>query len=130
MGQFRFCYFTPKYEETVAFYRDGLKLELVESWDRNPDDRGSLFQASGGIIEVVHRPNAPSSHLWDERPPQGAMIVIEVDDVTDEYCRAKDNKLPIAEAMKDQSWGHRSFCVREPNGLFIYLFSELSRKNV
>lgn len=130
MGQFRFCYFTPKYEETVAFYRHGLDLELIESWDRSPDDRGSLFRASGGVIEVVHRPTGPSSHLWDDRPPQGAMMVIEVDDVGDEYRRAKENDLPIVEDLKDQTWGHRSFCVREPNGLTIYLFTELSRKSV
>ena len=127
MGQFRFCYFTPKYDETVAFYRDGLELALLESWDRNPDDRGSLFQASGGIIEVVHRPTGPSSHHWDDRPPQGAMMVIEADDVADEYGRATNKHLPIVEPLKEQSWGHRSFCVREPNGLVLYIFSELSR---
>lgn len=130
MGQFRFCYFTPKYEETVAFYRDGLELELFESWNRNPDDRGSLFRASGGIIEVVHRPTGPSTHLWDDRPPQGAMMVIEVDDVDAEYRRVNGRKLPIVEPLKDQSWGHRSFCVREPNGLSVYIFSELPKKTV
>ena len=30
-GQFRFAYFTPLYEETVAFYRDGLDLPVVEA---------------------------------------------------------------------------------------------------
>ena len=130
MGQFRFCYFTPKYEETVAFYRDGLELERLESWDRNPDDRGSLFRASGGIIEIVSRPQAPSEHHWDDRPPQGAMMVIEVDDVTDRYRLVKEKQIPILEPLKDQSWGHRSFCVREPNGLTIYFFSELPKKTL
>ena len=103
---------------------------MNESWDRNADDRGSLFQASGGIIEVVHRPTGPSTHLWDDRPPQGAMMVIEVDDVDAEYRRVTGKKLPIVEPLKDQSWGHRSFCVREPNGLTLYMFSELPRKTV
>jgi catechol 2,3-dioxygenase-like lactoylglutathione lyase family enzyme len=30
-GQFRFSYFTPDYDATVAFYRDGLGLPVVES---------------------------------------------------------------------------------------------------
>ncbi len=127
MGQFRFCYFTPKYEETAAFYRDGLEFKLIESWDRHRDDRGSLFEAADGIIEVIARPEGPSDHHWDARPPQGASMVIEVDDVAEQYRRADAKKLPIVQPLKDQSWGHRSFCVREPNGLTLYLFSELPK---
>jgi len=127
MGQFRFCYFTPKYDETVAYYRDGLGLPLIESWDRTPDDRGSLFQAASGIIEVVVRPTGPSSHLWDDRPPQGASIVIEVADVDAAHRRAVEKNLSVAQGLVNQSWGHRSFCLREPNGLMLYLFSELSK---
>ena len=124
MAQFRFCYFTPKYEETVSFYRDGLELPLLESWNRNPDDRGSLFQAAAGIIEVVVRPTGPSSHLWDDRPPQGACMVIEVADVDDAHRRAVAKNLPLTQPLTNQSWGHRSFCLREPNGLSLYIFSE------
>jgi catechol 2,3-dioxygenase-like lactoylglutathione lyase family enzyme len=127
VSQFRFCYFTPKYEETVAFYRDGLELKLLEFWDRNADDRGTLFQAASGIIEVVVRPKGPSDHLWDDRPPQGASIVIEVDDVDAVHRRVAAKQLPVTQELTNQSWGHRSFCLREPNGLSIYLFSELSR---
>ena len=129
MAQFRFCYFTPKYEETVAFYRDRLELTLAESWDRDRDDRGSLFEAAAGLIEVIAKPEGPSDHHWDTRPPQGAMIVIEVDDVTEQYGRVKANHIPIVDPLKDQSWGHRSFCIREPNGLLLYFFSELSPRS-
>ncbi len=127
MAQFRFCYFTAKYEETVAFYRDGLEFPLLESWDRNPDDRGSLFGAASGIVEVVSKPTGPTSHLWDDRPPQGAMIVVEVAHVDAAYRRAAARKLPVTQPPTDQSWGHRNFCLTEPNGLTIYLFSELPR---
>jgi len=125
--QFRFCYFTPKYEETVAFYRDGLELPLVDSWDRHSDDRGSLFGAAAGIIEVVARPTGPSTHQWDDRPPHGASIVIEVDDVDDAHRRAVAKNLPLTQPLTNQSWGHRSFCLREPNGLSLYIFSDLKR---
>lgn len=124
--QFRFAYFTPKYEETVAFYRDGLNLPAIGGWDRTPDDRGTLFGAASGVIEVLAvPPSGHSDHLWDARPPQGAFMVIEMDQVESLYQRAVERRLPIQEPMKDQPWGHRGFCVRDPNGLTIYLFSEI-----
>ena len=46
--EFRFCYFTPNYDETVGFYRDGLGLKVHRSWDRAPDDMGTIFLAPGG----------------------------------------------------------------------------------
>jgi uncharacterized glyoxalase superfamily protein PhnB len=54
-------------------------------------------------------------------------MVIEVDQVEDRYQRAVDKGLPSTQALTDQAWGHRSFCVREPNGLTLSLFSETGR---
>jgi catechol 2,3-dioxygenase-like lactoylglutathione lyase family enzyme len=125
-GQFRFGYFTPLYEETVAFYRDRLGFPLIESWNRNIDDRGSLFSAASGIIEVIARPTGPSSHPWDDRPPQGAFMVVEVTDV-DAFCRrVVEHRVPLAQRLTDQPWGHRSFCVMEPGGLTLSFFQEIS----
>jgi catechol 2,3-dioxygenase-like lactoylglutathione lyase family enzyme len=124
-GQFRFSYFTPEYETTVAFYRDILRLAVVESWDRNADDRGALFAAASGMIEVLARPKSgESSHLWDDRPPQGAFMVIEVPDVEQVYRKLAARRVPIQQELTTQPWGHRGFCLREPNGLTLYVFSE------
>lgn len=125
-AQFRFAYFTPKYEETLDFYRDGLELKVISAWDRTPDDRGTVFEAASGMIEVLALPGSgEAEHLWDKRPPQGAFMVIEVENVKSLYQRAVERGLPIQEALKDQPWGHRGFCVRDPNGLTIYFFSEM-----
>jgi len=127
MTQFRFAYFTPDFESTVAFYRDDLELPVVGSWDRGPDDRGALFGAASGIIEVLARPQSGvSSHLFDDRPPQGAFMVIEVADVEKLHRKALDKNLPIQQELKNQSWGHRSFCLREPNGLTLYVFTAMT----
>lgn len=124
--QFRFAYFSPKYKETLAFYRDGLDFTVVGAWDRSPDDKGTVFRAASGMIEVLALPSSgESDHLWDKRPPQGAFMVIEAEDVDFLYQRALERGLPIQDRLKDQPWGHRGFCVRDPNGLTIYLFSEI-----
>ena len=124
--QFRFAYFTPKYEETVAFYRDGLELGVAGGWDRTPDDRGTVFAAPSGMIEVLaFPPSGKSDHLWDPRPPQGAFMVIEVESVESLYQLALEKGLPIQEALKEHPWGHRGFCVSDPNGLTIFFFSEI-----
>jgi catechol 2,3-dioxygenase-like lactoylglutathione lyase family enzyme len=122
-GQFRFSFFTQDYEATVAFYRDGLELPVLEFWDRSPDDRGILFGAASGMIEVLAFPRSGhASHLFDDRPPQGAFMVIEVDDLEDRYRRAVEKGLPIKQKLTDQDWGHRSFCLSDPNGLIVYFF--------
>ena len=124
--QFRFAYFTPKYEETVAFYRDGLELKVVGSWDRTPDHRGTVFKAASGMIEVLAFPSSgESDHLWDARPPQGAFMVIEMENVELLYKLALEKGLPIQEALKEHPWGHRGFCISDPNGLTIFFFSEM-----
>ena len=129
-GQFRFGYFTPEYDATVAFYRDDLQLAVLDSWDRNSDDRGTLFRAASGIIEVLLRPTSgASSHLWDDRPPQGAFMVIEVTDIEQTYRRAVERRLSVQQELTTQPWGHRSFCLREPNGLTLYLFSETCKQS-
>ena len=122
--QFRFGYFTPNYEATVAFYQEGLGLSILEKWDRNPDDRGTLLRAASGVIEVLALPQGPSDHLWDHRPPQGAFMAIEVEDVTALYDRVIEKGFLVQQELQDQEWGHRSFCVQEPNGLTLYFFSE------
>ena len=122
--QFRFAYFTPRYEDTLDFYRAGLGFRVVEAWDRSADDRGTIFAAAAGMIEVLSLPNGTSDHLFDARPPQGAFMVIEVDDVDARYRVVRARGLPVQEALADRPWGHRAFCIRDPNGLTLYLFSE------
>jgi catechol 2,3-dioxygenase-like lactoylglutathione lyase family enzyme len=127
-GQFRFGYFTPLYEETVAFYRDGLELPVVESWDRGREDRGTLFRAAAGLVEVLARPKSGRvAAPWDPRPPQGVFMVVEADDVGERFRRAVSLGLTIRQALTEQDWGHLSFTVEDPNGVVVYIFRPLHR---
>ncbi|MFI5176465.1 MAG: VOC family protein [Terriglobia bacterium] len=51
-------------------------------------------------------------------------MVIEVNDLEDRYRRAVEKGLPIQQELTDQEWGHKSFCLTDPNGLTLYFFRE------
>ena len=124
--QFRFAYFTRNYQQTVHFYAEGLGFAVMDSWDRSTDDKGTVFSAASGRIEVLAQPlGGECDHLFDARRPQGAFMVIEVDDVDAFHAQLNGRYVRIERDLKDESWGHRSFLVREPDGLILYFYSEL-----
>lgn len=125
--QFRFSYFTPLYYETLAFYSRCLGFPVLDAWDRSGDDKGTVFAAASGRIEVLFQPLDPDSsdHLFDDRRPQGAFMVIEVDDVDSFHAQTEATGVTIEEELKNRSWGHRSFVVAEPIGLKLYFYSEI-----
>jgi catechol 2,3-dioxygenase-like lactoylglutathione lyase family enzyme len=107
-GQFRCVLHAKDYEASVAFYRDGLGLEVVSAWDRGPGDRGTLFRAASGIIDVLSLPKLPDPDAAsDYVVPQGVSVMIETDDVVSFYSRCEVKGLPIEEPLADQPWGHR-----------------------
>ena len=117
--EFRFVFFTTAYEDTLAFYRDALELPIVGGWDRGVDDRGTLFGAASGIIEVIYHKSQ------SVKPLQQAFIVFEVEDVDELYHRLQQKGVPIQEAPTDRPWGHRDLKLRDPNGLIIGIFSKI-----
>ena len=76
------------------------------------------------MIEVLALPQNRDESVWDYRPPQGLLIVIEVEDVDALWRRVVDKALPIREELMNQAWGHRSFRVSDPNGISLYFFSQ------
>ena len=125
-GAFRFTYFTEKYDETCNFYRNKLGLKLEHSWDRNEHDKGALFKAGMGLIEVLILPD-DDGHRYeglDYRIPQGVFMCIQVWNVDELFKKYKTVGVPFQQEITDQSWGHRSFSVLEPNGLVLFFFQE------
>src|SRR5688572_25588777 len=86
IGEFRCCFYARDYEKTLAFYRDGLEFPVLSSWDRSLDDRGTLFGAASGVIEVLALPRPQQQKPGEDyRAPQGVSLVIEADDVDASY---------------------------------------------
>ncbi len=125
-GQFRFTYFTGKYRETFSFYQDQLELKLEHSWDRSEHDKGALFKAGPGLIEILHLPNDEEFRYegLDYRKPQGAFMGIQVWNIDELFNKYHANKVSFKHEIMNQPWGHRTFYVLEPNGLVLFFFEE------
>ena len=122
-NEFRCAFFTEEYESTLSFYREMLGLEVGESWDRAPDDKGTIFLAGSGMIEVLAMPRHDRSWVWSKEKPRGFAIVIELDDVDAFYARILEKKVAVAAAIAYWEWGHRSFRIEDPNGAMLYFYS-------
>lgn len=121
-GAFRFTYFTEKYTETCDFFTNKLSLKLEHAWDRNEHDKGSLFKAGNGLVEVLHK-STNEEHLsagLDYRVPQGVFMCIQVFNVDELFEEYKKNSVLFKQELTNQTWGHRSFSVLEPNGLVLF----------
>lgn len=121
-GQFRLV-FTPKdYEASVVFYRDGLKLPIDHDWDYGGGDRGTVFVAGSGMIELLGA--VPGSQY---EPPQGVNVLIQVDDADKWFQLARDRELSVVQEPTSFPWGHRIVRLIDPNGLIISLFATIQK---
>ena len=125
-GKFRFAFFTDKYEESCKFYEHLLEFKLEHSWDRNEYDKGSLFKAGWGLVEIL---KLPSNDIFkvqglDYRHPQGAFMVIQVNEVDVLYKKYKARDIKFKQELIDQDWGHRSFSVEDPNGVVLLFIQD------
>jgi predicted enzyme related to lactoylglutathione lyase len=117
-GQFRLVFTARDYTASVAFYRDGLQLPIDHDWDYGPDDKGSVFHAGSGMVEIF----APASGAAVVKP-QGISMSIQVDDADRWYQMALKHQLPILQEPVSYPWSHRMFKVSDPDGIVIGLFS-------
>jgi catechol 2,3-dioxygenase-like lactoylglutathione lyase family enzyme len=115
-GQFRLMFTAKEYGKSVEFYRDGLGLQLDHDWDEGPGDKGSVFKAGGGMVEVF----APAPEATYD-PPRSVSMLIQVDDV-DEWLRlASERGLTVAEGPVTQPYGQRTLRLRDPDGITVTL---------
>ena len=118
--EFRFYYFTPLYEQTVAFYRDVLRFEIYYAWDRGAADRGTIFRSPGGVgfIEV---------EAGERQPNIQGGFYLEVADVEGRYEDVRRRGAPISRELGATGYGHRNFKTVDPNGVEVCFFEYLVR---
>ena len=73
------------------FYEKELEFKLEYFWDRNENDKGTLFKAGLGLIEVLKFPNDNSLFNLglDYREPQGVFMVIQVFNIDEIFLKYK-----------------------------------------
>ena len=113
-GRFHYVFEAADYDAAVAFYRDKLGLPIVESWDRG-DDRGTMFQAASGIVEVV-------SDAAGLRGPHRRGICIEVQGIDEVEARLRANGVTFELPLGDRPWGTRELVVLDPDGYAVTYF--------
>jgi predicted enzyme related to lactoylglutathione lyase len=116
--EFRFYFFTAKYAETVAFYRDVLGLRIERSWDHSDQLRGTVFASPNGtgFIEVEQ---------GEALPRIRGGFYIEVDDIDGWYERVKAAGAPIGKRLGATGYGHRNFKAIDPSGIEVGFFQRV-----
>ena len=115
--EFRFSFFTQKYKESISFYKDILKLPVVNSWNRGFNDSGYLFKAASGHMVVLQSATKQVEPLMD------AVLLIEVEDLDKQYSFCKEQGVEIVQKIQRREWGDKDFKVVDPNRLILGFYS-------
>lgn len=117
--EFRFYYFTNRYQETVSFYKNILHLDVMRSWDRGAGNRGTIFHSFNGVglIEIEEGEKLPVI--------QGALY-IQITYVDKWYEIVTKNNIKVVQPLSDTTYGHRNFKFEDPSGMTIGLFNYIS----
>ncbi len=117
-GQFRLVFNPQDYNLSVAFYRDGLQLPIDHDWDYGGGDKGTVFIAGGGMIEVMGLLEGAQYVK-----PQGLSMLIQVDDADRWFQLARARSLSVTQEPTSYPWGHRVLRLVDPDGIVVSLFS-------
>ncbi len=120
MSDFTFIFVSKDFEQAVKYYRDALKFPVVHDWDNGPENKGSVFQAGNGKIEVLAMKSGS-----EYKQPANFEISMEVDDVDAFYAYIQSINLPIRGILADKPWGQRTFSLTDPDGIKLIFYSDM-----
>jgi lactoylglutathione lyase len=115
------------YQGALAFYRDVLRLPVVESWEQ-PDGSGAILDAGHATLELL---SVEQAELVDEievgeRVAGPVRLALEVEDsVATAQALAAGGAEALAEPVVTP-WSHRNVRVRAPDGMQLTLFTVLA----
>lgn len=108
---------TEKVRETKEFYQKYLGAEVT-------------FDC-GWYVSLAFGHSAATLQFMSPQEPEhrlaagaGLIYNFKVDDVDTEYNKIKAHQLPIIMPLEDHPWGDRGFCIQDPNGISLYIYSE------
>lgn len=107
---------TPLLQESIAFYRDVVGMEIIESWD-DDGDRGAILgfgsSASGGaFIEIAHSETTASF--------EGISLQFRVTDL-DGIARRLDGRWDFKGPVT-RPWGSVYLYLKDPAGVQVILY--------
>jgi predicted enzyme related to lactoylglutathione lyase len=120
-GQFRLVFSPKDFEASLAFYREGLDLPVDHEWDYGGGDRGIVFLAAAGMIELLGL--APGAQYVQ---PQGVIVLIQVDSADRWHKLAQERGLPVVQEPTSYPWGQRVVRLQDPDGLVVALFNPVA----
>lgn len=115
---------TTNFEAMVSFYRDGLGLDVVESWD-DPGNRGVVLAATGAMSGVHLEVLDLNNLTVPDTAPVNLELSFRFEDVTAWHDELVARGVAIARGLEDAPWGKRSFGVDDPDGLRIWCHQDL-----
>jgi tRNA(Arg) A34 adenosine deaminase TadA/catechol 2,3-dioxygenase-like lactoylglutathione lyase family enzyme len=115
-----------EYARALAFYRDTLRLPVVETWE-GPDGSGAVLDAGRATLELLSPEQAEHVDRIEvgERVAGPIRVALEVEDsarVAEELVAAGAEALA---APVVTPWQHRNVRVRAPDGLQLTIYTVL-----
>jgi len=141
---------TQDFARMRAFYEDKLDMRPLVDWDLAEDDRGVVLvftgrtsttsieiltvrhgdggsgQIDAGPAEAGHPDGEAADREAAVRPDRFA-LGLEVANVGATYEDIVARGVTIVEEPENKPWGHRSFSVRDPDGLLITIYQDMNR---
>jgi lactoylglutathione lyase len=119
-----------RFDETLRFYRDTLRLPVAWYEDGGPY---VSFDAGPGIRLALYRRDAMAAAVGAEELPADpggqdrAALIFEVDSVDASFELLRDRGVPFATEPHDRpDWGIRVAHLRDPDGALIELSQRLT----
>jgi uncharacterized glyoxalase superfamily protein PhnB len=114
---------TNNFEAMVRFYRDGLGMDVVQSWDR-PGNRGALLSPGDAVSDTLIEVLDLNDEAVSGAAPVNVVLSLEVEDVDRWHGQLIGAGVSIARGLEDAPWGHRSFGVDDPGGFRIWIYQD------
>ncbi len=114
--QLRFEVFPADLEATRDFYTRVLGFVVMRYQHEPP---GPYLAMQRDEVRVGAAPRDELANRAERRPPTGAELVLEVDDVHAEHDRVCAAGWPVEEALQTRPWGLVDFRLLDPSGYYL-----------